>query len=198
MVKKFLLMVILLAGTALTLVFGDIFELPVIEEKPTATASFTAQPTETVQVTVTSSIEPTATTEATATPEEIATDLPTPTLPLRRFQPSQQPQRPRPPPRKRSSTSFLKFKRVVRFMSPTSFMPRPPATGRAWQGRCLPGRVCLYRVCRACIRGLQRSTGEPVGFDGFGRKHPLWSWQLRARAWFNSPRFARSTLYSAL
>lgn len=80
MVKKFLLMVILLAGTALTLVFGDIFELPVIEEKPTATASFTAQPTETVQVTVTSSIEPTATTEATATPEEIATDLPTPTF----------------------------------------------------------------------------------------------------------------------
>ncbi len=80
MVKKFLLMVILLAGTALTLVFGDVFELPFIEEPPAATASFTAQPTATIQATSTASTEPTATTEATATPEQSTTDLPTPTI----------------------------------------------------------------------------------------------------------------------
>lgn len=93
MVKKFFLIMVLLAGTAFTVLFGEAFDFSVIvgtstattavataTEQATATVEYTAteEPTATEQITQT--LEATSTPEATATPEEeTATATPTST-----------------------------------------------------------------------------------------------------------------------
>ena len=83
MIKRFILLVVLLAGTALTVLFGEGFDF--LNPEPTETIAITATvestfPVEATATTVFTETEvPTATSEFTSTPQPTATEESTPT-----------------------------------------------------------------------------------------------------------------------
>ena len=77
MVKRFILLVILLAGTALTVLFGEGFDF--LNPDPTETAAITTTVVSTLTVGATETIVATETEALTATSEATSTEIPTAT-----------------------------------------------------------------------------------------------------------------------
>ena len=77
MVKRFILLVILLAGTALTVLFGEGFDF--LNPDPTETAAITTTVASTLTVGATETIVATETEALTATSEATSTEIPTAT-----------------------------------------------------------------------------------------------------------------------